>query len=92
MACATTARSAALKSSGGNRSASRTASSSGGDGEWRWGSPRPTAASMRRLAPTLLQRDDTCRLGERIRGIAARRAKAGRNTEYIEHVFNLGTK
>lgn len=49
-------------------------------------------ASMRRLALTLLQRDETCRRGKRIRGIAAKRAKAGRNTEYLEHVLTLGTK
>jgi predicted transposase YbfD/YdcC len=49
-------------------------------------------ASMRRLALMLLQRDETCRRGKRIRGIAAKRAKAGRNTEYLEHVLTLGTK
>lgn len=47
-------------------------------------------ASMRRQALTLLQRDDTCRRGKRVRGIAAKRAKAGRNIDYLEHVLSLG--
>lgn len=47
-------------------------------------------ASMRAMALTLLQKDDTCRRGKRVRGIAAKRAKAGRNTAYLEHVLSLG--
>ena len=47
-------------------------------------------ATMRGMAVTLLLRDDTCRRGKRIRGVAAKRAKAGRNTEYLEHVLSLG--
>jgi predicted transposase YbfD/YdcC len=48
-------------------------------------------AAMRGMAVTLLLRDDTCRRGKRVRGIAAKRAKAGRNIEYLEHVISLGT-
>lgn len=47
-------------------------------------------ATMRGMAVSLLRRDDTCRRGKRIRGVAAKRAKAGRNTEYLEHVLSLG--
>ena len=47
-------------------------------------------AAMRGLALNLLQRDDTCRRGKRVRVIAAKRAKAGRNIEYLEHVLSLG--
>lgn len=47
-------------------------------------------AAIRGLALTLLLRDTTCRRGKRIRGVAAKRAKAGRNIEYLEHVISLG--
>ena len=47
-------------------------------------------ASMRAMALALLQKDDTCRRGKRVRGIAAKRAKAGRNVDYLEHVLSLG--
>lgn len=47
-------------------------------------------AAMRGMALTILRRDDTCRRGKRIRGIAAKRAKAGRNIAYLEHVLSLG--
>jgi hypothetical protein len=46
-------------------------------------------AAMRGMALTLLRRDDTCRRGERVRGIAAKRAKAGRDVECLEHVLLL---
>ena len=49
-------------------------------------------AAIRGLALTLLLRDTTCRRGKRIRGVAAKRAKAGRNIEYLEYVISLGIK
>ena len=49
-------------------------------------------AAIRGMALTLLVRDDTCRRGKRIRGVAAKRAKAGRSIEYLEHVLSLGIK
>jgi len=47
-------------------------------------------AAIRGIAVSLLLRDDTSRRGKRVRGVAAKRAKAGRNVEYLEHVLSLG--
>jgi predicted transposase YbfD/YdcC len=49
-------------------------------------------AAIRGIALSLLLRDDTSRRGKRVRGVAAKRAKAGRNVEYLEHVLSLGIK
>ena len=52
--------------------------------------PAANLAVLRRIALMLARRDTTFRRGKRIEGVAAKLAKAARNTQYLEHLLSLG--